>query len=186
MRYLKLVPLTHHIAAVSVKSLPEGREWTYEVKWDGYRALVIKDGTKVQIQSRNHKDLTAMYPGIAAASLRLRAQQAVIDGEIVALDVSGRPAFQGLQHRSSHRQHTIVFYAFDALNVDGRDLIHEPIEKRRASLSKVLKQDATLRVSGPLPGSAADVAKAVRSLGLEGVIAKRKGSQYRQIGRAHV
>ncbi len=78
------------MAAVPVKQLPEGAEWLYEVKWDGYRALIIKDGNQVQIQSRNHKDLTGRYPGVAGAALKLNAPQTVLDGEIVALDESGR------------------------------------------------------------------------------------------------
>src|SRR6185437_9119213 len=82
------------MAAVAVKQLPEGEEWLYELKFDGYRVLIIKNGSHVELQSRNHKDLTPMYPGIAAAALNLRANQAIVDGEIVALDESGRPEFQ--------------------------------------------------------------------------------------------
>lgn len=166
------------MAASAVKQLPEGEEWLYEVKFDGYRALIIKDGTRVELQSRNHKDLTPMYPGIAAAALKLRAHQAVIDGEIVALDESGRPAFQALQHRSSHPKHLIVFYAFDVLHLDGRDVMGEPIEKRRALLPKIVGENPVIRVSDDLPGSASEVVEAVHSLGLEGVIAKRRGSLY--------
>jgi bifunctional non-homologous end joining protein LigD len=167
------------MAAVAAKELPQGAEWTYEVKWDGYRALVIKHGAQVRILSRNNKDLTPMYPGVAAAGLRIKAEQAVIDGEIVALDASGRPSFQVLQNRSSHPQHLIVFYAFDVVSVDGRELTGEPIETRRAMLSRIIEQDATLRISSPLPGTASEVLDAVRSLGLEGVVAKRNGSLYR-------
>lgn len=166
------------MAAVAVKQLPEGADWLYEVKWDGYRSLIIKDGSRVQIQSRNHKNLTVMYPGIAAAALELRADQAVLDGEIVALDASGRPAFQALQHRGSHPKHRIVLYAFDALHLDGRDLTDEPIEKRRALLPKIIGENPVIRISADLPGSAAQVVEAVRSLKLEGVIAKRRGSTY--------
>jgi bifunctional non-homologous end joining protein LigD len=166
------------LAAVAVKQLPEGDEWLYEVKFDGYRALIIKDGSHVELQSRNHKDLTSMYPGIAEAAVRLRADQAVVDGEIVALDDSGRPAFQALQHRSSHPQHHIVFYAFDLLHVDGRDVMSEAIEKRRALLPKLVGKNPVIRVSDDLPGSASQVLEAVRTLGLEGVVAKRRGSAY--------
>ena len=74
-------------------------EWLYELKWDGYRALLIKDGEDVQIRSRNDNDLTAMYPGIAAAGRRQKIKQIVLDGEIVALGEDGRPSFQALQHR---------------------------------------------------------------------------------------
>ena len=91
------------MAAQVVKTLPEGDDWIYELKFDGYRALIIKDKRRVEIRSRKNKVLTEMYPGIAAAGLRLNANQAVVDGEIVALDAKGRPSFQALQHRGSHR-----------------------------------------------------------------------------------
>ena len=73
------------MAAQVVKRLPEGDDWVYELKFDGYRALIISDEQRVELRSRKNKDLTAMYPGIAAAGLRLSADQAVVDGEIVPL-----------------------------------------------------------------------------------------------------
>ena len=123
------------MAALAVKQLPEGEDWLYEIKGDGYRALFIKDGDDVQLRSRNDKDLTAMYPGIAAAGRRQRIEQIVLDGEIVALDEHGRASFQTLQHRGSHPKHRIVFYVFDVLYADGRDLTGEPLEARRARSS---------------------------------------------------
>lgn len=166
------------MAAIAVKQLPEGGEWLYEVKFDGYRELIIKDGTRIQLQSRNQKDFTSMYPGIAAAALKLNARQAIVDGEIVALDESGRPAFQALQHRGAHPKHPIVLYAFDLLQLNGRDLMGEPIERRRAPLPKLVGENSVIRISDDLPGSVPQVVEAVRSLGLEGVIAKRRGSLY--------
>src|SRR5688572_29537621 len=74
------------MAAQVVKRLPEGADWTYELKFDGYRALVIKDKHQVELRSRKNKDLAGMYRGIAAAGQRVKADQAVVDGEIVALD----------------------------------------------------------------------------------------------------
>ena len=94
---------------------------------DGYRALLIKDVQRVQLRSRNDKDLTRMYPTVAAAGLRLKAEQIVLDGEIVALGPDGRPSFQALQHRGSHAKHEIVFYAFDVLRLNGRDLTADPL-----------------------------------------------------------
>jgi bifunctional non-homologous end joining protein LigD len=167
------------MAAIAVKQLPEGEEWLYEVKFDGYRSLIIKAGSSVQLQSRNQKNLTAMYPGIAAAAQNLHAHQAVVDGQIVALDESGRPAFQALQHRSSHPHHHIVFYAFDILHLGGREITGEPLEERRALLPELIGENPVIRVSDDLHGSAAQVLDAVRSLGLEGVIAKRRGSAYK-------
>jgi bifunctional non-homologous end joining protein LigD len=90
------------MAAQVVKRLSEGPDWIYELKFDGYRALIITDQQRVEIWSRKNKDLTEMYRGIAAAGLRLHSKQAVVDGEIVALDAQGSPSFQALQHRGSH------------------------------------------------------------------------------------
>jgi bifunctional non-homologous end joining protein LigD len=167
------------MAAQPVKVLPQGANWLYEPKLDGYRALLLKDGNRIRILSRNDKDLTHMYPTVAAAGLRLKAEQAVVDGEIVALAKDGRPSFQALQHRSSHARHTIVFYAFDLLQLDGRDLMNEPLSERRARMPKVIGEDVTLRLSRDLPGSVAAIVQALRAAGIEGVIAKRKDSTYR-------
>jgi len=172
------------MAAQPVEELPDGDEWLYEVKWDGYRALLLKDDQQLQIRSRNDKDLTPMYPEVAAAATRLNAQQALIDGEIVALAADGRPSFQALQHRGLHPKHQIVFYAFDVLYLNGTDLTREPLVTRRARLPRVIGKDATLRVSQDLPGRAADIVAALRIAGLEGVIAKRKNSPYRPGARS--
>jgi bifunctional non-homologous end joining protein LigD len=106
------------MTAVNVAALPEGDQWLYEVKLDGYCALLLKQGGHVQIRSRKNHDLTATYPSVVAAALKLTAASAVVDGEIVALDRQGRPSFQALQHRVSGA-HAIVYYAFDLLHLDG-------------------------------------------------------------------
>jgi bifunctional non-homologous end joining protein LigD len=165
------------MTATIVQTLPEGENWLYEVKLDGYRALILKDGDRVQIRSRNEKDLTAAYPGVAAAGRRLTAGTAVVDGELVALDPKGRPSFQALQHRAAHRGHIVTFYAFDLLYLDGRDLTGEMLANRRAHLPAVLDKSGVL-LSQELPGTAAQVTEAVGRLGLEGVIAKRRDSRY--------
>ena len=171
------------MAAQVVKRLPDGDDWVYELKFDGYRALVIKDHDGVEIRSRKNKDLTKMYPRLAAAGLKLNAEQAVVDGEIVALDMQGRPSFQALQHRGSHPGHQIVFYAFDVLHLNGTDLTGQPLLKRRARLARVLDGSGLLP-SVDLPGTVAAIVEAVRGLGLEGVIAKRKDSLYEPGERA--
>jgi ATP dependent DNA ligase domain len=81
------------MAALSVTKLPEGPEWLYEVKWDGYRALVLKDGPRIQIRSRNDNDFSLKYWSVAEAALQLKADQATLDGEIVALGPDGRPSY---------------------------------------------------------------------------------------------
>jgi bifunctional non-homologous end joining protein LigD len=140
--------------------------------------LLLKHGKRVEIRSRNDKDLTRMYRAIAAAGLRLKAVQAVVDGEIVALDEQGRPSFQALQHPSAYPGHQIVFYAFDLLQLNGQDLTREPLTSRREKLSKIVTRDGAVRLVPELPGTATEVVEAVRALGLEGVIAKRKDSLY--------
>jgi bifunctional non-homologous end joining protein LigD len=160
-----------------VTSLPEGDEWSYEVKLDGYRALVIKDGERIQLRSRTGKDLTRAYQAVAAAASRLHTAQAVLDGEIVAVDANGRPSFQALQHRGAHREHAIVFYAFDLLHQDGVDLKDQPLVARRERLAQVLG-DSGILLSIELPGTPQEVIDAVAGLGLEGVIAKRRSSRY--------
>ena len=82
------------MAAQVVKRLPEGDDWIYELKFDGYRALIIKDKQRVELRSRKNKDLTGMYPGDRGAGQRLNADQAVVDGEIVALDARRSPSSQ--------------------------------------------------------------------------------------------
>ena len=165
------------MAARIADRLPEGDEWQYQVKFDGYRALLIKRGPTVQIRSRNDKDLTAAYPTVTAAARHLRAESAMIDGEIVAVDGDGRPSFQALQHRGAHAGHAIAFYAFDLLALDGQVLQDRPLVDRRATLPLVLA-DSGILFSVDLPGTAAQVTEAVRGLGLEGVIAKRRDSPY--------
>ncbi|HVN45499.1 MAG TPA: non-homologous end-joining DNA ligase [Steroidobacteraceae bacterium] len=166
------------MAAQSVKSLPRGAEWLYEPKLDGYRALLLKQGSVVRLLSRNEKELTAMYPGVAAAGLRLNAREALLDGEIVAVADDGRPSFQALQHRSSHPRHRIVFYAFDVLHLDGRNLMAEPLTARRARLPKLIGANDIIRQSQDLPGSTDAIVQALQAAGIEGVVAKRRNSTY--------
>ena len=156
------------MTAKLVEALPEGEQWIYEVKFDGYRALLLKDGGHVQIRSRNDNNLTATYPTITAAASRLKADTALLDGEIVALDAEGRPSFQALQHRSAHRGYAIVFYAFDLLHLNGETITRLPLEARRQRLPDVVKGSGIL-LSEPLRGTPAQLIQAVSQLGLEGI-----------------
>jgi bifunctional non-homologous end joining protein LigD len=165
------------MAAQLVDELPEGRDWIYEVKFDGYRALLLKTGDRIQIRSRNNKDLTSAYPSIASAARHLQADRVLLDGEIVAVDATGRPSFQALQHRSAHPHHAVVFYAFDLLHLEGRDLTASTLVDRRRPLPGVIGDSGVL-MSAELPGTPEQVIEAVCSLGLEGIIAKRKSSKY--------
>jgi DNA ligase D-like protein (predicted ligase) len=169
------------MTAKVVAALPEGPEWMYEVKLDGYRALLLKHDGRVRILSRKEKPLS--YSEVEAAASQLKAKSVVLDGEIVAVDRHGRPSFQALQHRGAHPQHAVVFYAFDVLHLNGEDLTRLPLDARRSHLSEIVEGSAVL-VSQELPGTAQQVIAAVQRLGLEGVIAKRNDSRYEAAQRS--
>jgi bifunctional non-homologous end joining protein LigD len=162
--------------ATSASQLPEGDGWSYEVKWDGYRTLAAKSGANVRLISRNLKNVTKQYPGVAASVGKLEADSLLLDGEIVAIDRHGRPSFQDLHHSPSSGTQ-IVYYAFDALRIDGRDIMKRPLDERRKVLRDVVSGSA-VHLSEPLPGRPKDIEKAIRGLGLEGVVAKRRDSVY--------
>src|SRR5437868_730184 len=120
--------------ATLASAVPTGKGWAYEVKWDGYRTMAVKDGTRSALYSRNLKDFTKTYASIAAAVARLPVASAVLDGELVAIDEGGHPSFQALHHSDAH---TLVYYMFDVLRLDGRDLTREPFAVRRAALNTI-------------------------------------------------
>ena len=156
--------------------LPVGPEWSYEVKWDGYRCLGVKDGPRVTLHSRRATHRTN-YPAVTAAVSSVKADRAVLDGEIVALGPDGRPSFQALQHRTAAKDFAFVYYAFDLLCLEDRDLTREPLRVRRQLLDPVVR-DTRVFFSEPLPGAPAQIEKSIRGLGLEGVVAKRVNSRY--------
>jgi DNA ligase D-like protein (predicted ligase) len=162
--------------AVSSSTVPTGDEWTYEVKWDGYRAQAVKRGDTVSLASRNLKDITRQFARIAQAAARVHAKTALIDGEIVVLDQHGRPSFQALHHWETAGL-SIVYYAFDLLHLDGRNLMAAPLDERRSALDDVVGSSGLL-MSEPLPGTATQIEAAVRRLQLEGIVAKRRRSRY--------
>ena len=160
----------------SVPKLPEGLDWTYEAKLDGYRVVGVRTSREAILYSRNGKNFNKRYPYIAEALSGLPSDT-VIDGEVVALDDSGRPDFHALQHfqASATRIHFVVF---DVLIWNGRDMTKTPLNERRRFLKSVLKLRSPIRISEQFDISAEDMLSAVREQGLEGVVAKRKGSVY--------
>ncbi len=160
--------------ATAASRLPSGKDWTYEVKWDGYRTLASVEAGSVRLFSRNLRDTTATYRAVAKSVKTLATSSAVLDGEIVALDESGQPSFQALHHGATH---SLVFYAFDLLKLDGRDLTSLPLDQRREKLATLVRNSAVL-LSEALPGTPAEIETAVRGMRLEGVVAKRAGSKY--------
>src|SRR5215469_265233 len=158
--------------------LPAGGSWAYELNLDGYRAIAFKADGRVQLRSRNNKDFNRNYPGVAAALAEL-PDETVIDGEIVALDESGRPSFNLLQNYGSSDS-PIFYYVFDLLILSGHDVMSEPLGKRRDLLRKHVlpKLKDPIRESLQLNAALADVINAVRTQGLEGVVAKNLSSSY--------
>jgi bifunctional non-homologous end joining protein LigD len=165
--------------ATAVTQLPEGDEWIYEVKWDGYRALALKHGDSVRLLSLKDKNLTSDFPGVAEAVRGLPTDTVVIDGEIVAIDGKGCPSFQALQNRaSSGRRWQILYYAFDLLSLDGADWKNRPLRARKAKLRDLVSGSA-VRYNAALPGTTDAIVHMVKEAGLEGVIAKKRESLYR-------
>ncbi len=161
----------------AVTELPDGEDWTFEIKFDGYRCVALKVGSEVALFSRNEKKLNDRFPALATALAELPGDFAV-DGEIVALDAKGRPSFQLLQNSGSARP-PIYFYAFDLLHRDGEDLQRSPIERRREMLGELLATPTDpIRLSPLLQAPAGEILEAVQKLGLEGVVGKRSGSMY--------
>src|SRR5947209_5148335 len=95
------------------KVIPLGKQWVYELKFDGFRGIALKDGARVRLLSRNGNDLGKRFPRIVEALGQLPCRSAVLDGEIVCLDPEGKPCFEDLQNFSPARQHALFFYAFD-------------------------------------------------------------------------
>lgn len=165
--------------ALAVEAVPPG-DWRLEIKFDGFRALaLLRDGTAT-LWSRNRKNLTAGYPEVVAALEKLRGREAVLDGELVALDEKGRSSFQLMQQRSARgARPPIRFYVFDALSVNGRSLLEEPIEQRQAAAAKLLSGgNDVLQFSRVFDVEPERLLDEVRRQSLEGIIAKRAGSIY--------
>jgi DNA ligase D-like protein (predicted ligase) len=160
------------------ETLPEGPEWLFELKLDGYRALAIKTGRKVQLRSRNDNDFTSNYPLVAKALAAL-PDETVVDGELVAFDPSGRPSFNALQNQSPGAT-PVYYYAFDVLVLAGKNLTREPLDVRRALLETQVmpKLEEPIRHSPPLEGSLQDLIEGVREHGFEGLVAKRRDGPY--------
>lgn len=164
--------------AKPVDRLPSGADWLYELKLDGYRALVMKNRGDVTLFSRRGNNLNGRFPTIAAAFSFL-ANDVIVDGELVVLDEQGRPSFSALQN-SRFTPDALYFYAFDLLAYKGKDLRKLPLEERRSLLegSALIGMRDPVRLSAVFNTSASRLIAAAKKSGLEGVIAKRASSRY--------
>src|SRR6516225_11338359 len=162
--------------ALPVEKLPE-RDWIYEIKFDGYRALAFKEGKDVRLVSRNQKAFD--YPQLLDALNLLPAERVILDGEIAALDEKGRSSFQLLQIFKSPGNVPLVYFAFDLLFLDGKDLRKQRLSARRKLLAKLLeKAPENIRFSGELRGNKDELLRVAQEFGLEGLVAKRPNSLY--------
>jgi len=161
-----------------VAELPDDpSKWTYEVKLDGYRCCAVVRGGRGFLYSRYGNSWPERFPQIHAALAELRDSVA-LDGEICAIDRNGHPNFQELQNWQSTKL-PIVFYAFDITHFAGRDLRPLPLEDRREILARVAERFTTpLLLSQPLEANLGRVTRELKKLGLEGLVAKRRGSRY--------
>jgi bifunctional non-homologous end joining protein LigD len=162
----------------------DGPDWLFEVKWDGFRVEAVVDGGRARLWTRGEKDAAEWYFGpFLDPPTWLSAGQAVVDGEVIALDDRGEPDFALLQARIKGRgagavPTPFVYEVFDLLHLDGRSLLDEPLEERRRLLSGVLRADRRVRLSEHVEGSGIAFFETARARGLEGIMAKDRRSPY--------
>lgn len=170
-------------------------DWLFEVKWDGVRVIAtverpgIADDGRTVLRSRLGNDVTVAYPELAALWERVVARNAVLDGEVVATDASGRPSFQLLQRRMhlregpaierARRQTPVTLMVFDLLAVDGEPLVDRPLSERLERLDEVFVPGRAAQRSQTFPGEGVALYEAATARGLEGIVGKRASSRYK-------
>ena len=158
--------------------------WLFEVKWDGFRAEAVVDDGRVQLFTRGGLDAAQSYFGpFLDPPTWLQARDAVVDGEVIALDDRGEPDFAQLQARIKGRglaaePNPFVYEVFDLLHLDGRSLLDEPLEERRRLLASVIRADPRVRLSEHIEGGGLAFFEVARARGLEGIMAKDRRSPY--------
>jgi bifunctional non-homologous end joining protein LigD len=179
----------HPMLATPVEKPFDDPDWLFEIKWDGYRAVSFLQDGKVRLVSRNQNELTGEFPELRELSKLIKAKNAILDGEVVALDEQGRASFSLMQQRTgirkggrrvgARRELQIVYYLFDLLYLDGYDLRRVALEQRKQALAQIVAPSDLVRYSDHFPQGLAlfDVAK---QKGLEGILAKKRESQYEE------
>ena len=161
-----------------VPKLPEGDQWLYEAKLEGYRVIGLCDRGTTEIFSMSGMNFSATFPAIALALKQLRIESAVFDREVVALESDGRPNFQELQNYRTTKL-PIVYYVFDLLHLDGNDLLGFPLTERRAKLDEIAGRfRAPLQLNPVFQVDLGTFVAQIRKLNLEGLVAKRASSIY--------
>jgi bifunctional non-homologous end joining protein LigD len=176
--------------AVSGQLPADSKDWAFEIKWDGVRAILFVEGGRVRAHSRNDLDVTVSFPEVADIGKYLGLTTCIIDGEIVALGEDGRPSFSRLQQRmhvSNQREakrrslsDPVTYVAFDLLYLDGHSLLDATYDERRDRLESLhLAGDTFITTDSFRDVSGQDILDATVQNGLEGVVAKRRSSAYR-------
>jgi bifunctional non-homologous end joining protein LigD len=163
-------------------------DWLFELKHDGFRLLAARHGDEVRLVYRRGNDATHVFPEIARALRELPFPDLVIDGEVVVLDASGRPSFQGMQKRvqlvrridleRAARERPATLFVFDLIGFEGLDLRRLPLLVRKEALSRLLPAEGPLRYADHVVAAGEALYEEVRKLGLEGIMAKRADSPY--------
>ena len=179
----------HPMLATSVEKPFDNLEWLFEIKWDGYRAVsFLRDG-KVRLVSRNQNDLTGEFPELNELANSIKAENAVLDGEIVVLDEQGRASFSLMQQRTgirkdgrrtgARRELRVVYYIFDLIYLDGYDLRRVALEQRKQVLAEIVTASDLVRYSDHFPQGMA-LFEVAQKKGLEGILAKKRASHYEE------
>lgn len=168
--------------ATLVDKPPAGDEWFHELKLDGYRLLCHLNNKQVRFWTRNQNDWTAKFQSLGKAVKALPLKSAILDGEVVALDPSGRASFQRLQ-QSLHKNlgSGLLFHIFDLIYVDGYSLTRTPLRDRKIVLAAVMEplgDKGILRYSDHIEGHGAEFLKEACKHGIEGIVSKHSGSLY--------
>jgi len=164
-----------------VNTIPEGDEWLFELKYDGYRILAFVEGGNIRLLTRNGLDYTSRFWPVASSLLELSSGRAmVLDGEMVVTDDTGRTDFQALQnYMENPKPHKLSYIVFDLLALDGADLRGQPLIKRKeALLSLMEKAPENLHYSRHVQGKGQDSFRVACELGMEGIVGKKAGSIY--------
>jgi bifunctional non-homologous end joining protein LigD len=160
---------------------PEGEGWIHEIKHDGYRTILAVDGAATRAFTRNGHDWTKQYRTIVEVAAQLPCRTAIIDGEMVVQDESGRADFHAMRAALSREPERLAFFAFDLPMLDGHDLRNKPLHERRRILQDILGEADLPQIafSRDVPGTGSEVFTAAVSMGLEGIVSKDVMSPYR-------
>jgi bifunctional non-homologous end joining protein LigD len=164
---------------MTAESPPCGPEWVHEIKRDGYRMMARRDSAGIRLLTRNGYDWGQKYPLIVEAVNHLRVRSCLIDGEAVCCNQGGLAVYEKMRRQQEGGR--AFLYAFDLLEVDGKDMRREPFEVRKATLSSVLRRQGRpgLRINEHLDYPGDLVFRHACKMGLEGIVSKRLGSYYR-------